>query len=141
MDAAVTKLRYCYKCGFQASTAESVCPRCRCPLQPSSGVRVRGMIMIALGGILVALMSWLTVLVIDAANPSVEGGPSFTGTDDQLLAVLALFALLIVFGFATTLAGFWQLIFGRRNRIIVWGAVGFAVVMAAMTYFVYLRLD
>ncbi len=141
MDAAVAKLRYCYKCGFQASTAESVCPQCRGPLQASSGVRIRGVIMIALGGLLVAFMSWLTMLAIDAAKPSADGGPSFTGTDDQLLAILALFALLIVFGFATALAGSWQLIFGRRNKIIIWGAVGFAVLMAAMTYFVYLRLD
>ncbi len=141
MEPSIAKLRYCYKCGFQASTAEPKCPRCRGPLQASSGVRIRGVIMIALGGFLIAFMSWLTILVMDAAKPNAEGGPSFTGTDDQLLAVLAFFALLIVFGFATALAGSWQVIFGRRNKFIVWGVVGFAVLMAVMANFVYLRLD
>ena len=97
--------------------------------------------MIILGGFLVAFMSYLTIWVIDAANPQAPSGASFTGSDDQLMAILGLFALLIVFGFATALAGFWQVIFGRRNKFIVWGALGFAVIMAAMTYFVYLRLD
>ena len=97
--------------------------------------------MIVLGSILVAFMSWLTIWAIDAANPNAVGGQRFTGSDDQLIAILALFALLIVFGFASALAGLWQVIFGRRNRFIVWGAVGFAIIMAAMTYFVYLKVD
>ncbi len=97
--------------------------------------------MVILGGILVAFMSYLTMWAIDAANPQTPDGASFTGSDDQLVLILGLFALLIVFGFAAALAGAWQLIFGRRNRFIVWGAVGFAVIMAAMTYFVYVRLD
>ena len=86
-------------------------------------------------------MSYLTMWAIDAANPQAPGGATFTGSDDQLLAILGLFALLIVFGFAATLAGSWQVIFGRRNKFIIWGAIGFAAIMAAMTYFVYVRLD
>ncbi len=141
METALAKLRYCYKCGYQASTAETVCPQCAGPLHPSSGARLRGALMVILGGILVAFMSYLTMWAIDAANPQTPDGASFTGSDDQLMLILGLFALLIVFGFAAALAGSWQLIFGRRNRFIVWGAVGFAVIMAAMTYFVYVRLD
>lgn len=97
--------------------------------------------MILLGGALVGFMSWPTMWTIDAANPNAEGGAQFTGSDDQLIAILSLFGLMIVFGFASALTGFWQLIFGRRNKFIVWGAIGFAIIMGAMTYFVYLRLD
>ena len=96
--------------------------------------------MILLGGLLVVFMSYLTMWAIDAANPQAPGGASFTGSDDQLNLILGLFAILIVFGFATTLSGFWQVIFGRRNRFIVWGAVGFALIMAGMSYLVYSRL-
>ena len=141
MDPAAAKLQYCSKCGYQALTADTACPRCRGPLQASSGVRVRGALMMVLGGSLVAFMSYLTMWAIDAANPQAPGGATFTGSDDQLLAILGLFALLIVFGFAATLAGSWQVIFGRRNKFIIWGAIGFAAIMAAMTYFVYVRLD
>lgn len=140
METPPSKLKYCYKCGYQASTSDASCPQCRGQLQASSGVRIRGTLMILLGVILVAFSSYLTMWVIDASNPQAPGGPKFTGSDDQQNAILGLFGLLIVFGFATTLAGFWQVIFGRRNRFIVWGAIGFAVIMAAMTYFVYIRL-
>ena len=140
MDTPKPKLRYCFKCGYQAATADVKCPQCRGPLNASSGARVRGALMILLGGILVAFMSYLTMWAIDASNPQAPGGTRFNGSDDQLTAILALFGILIVFGFATALAGFWQVIFGRRNRFIVWGAIGFAVIMAAMTYFVYSRL-
>ncbi len=142
MQTPVAKLKYCQKCGFQAATVETLCPQCHSPLQSSSSVRIRGgALMIGLGGFLVVFMSYLTMLVIDAANPQAPGGASFTGSDDQLIAIMGLFALLIVFGFATALAGSWQMIFGRRNRFIVWGALGCAVIMAAMAYFVYLRLE
>jgi membrane glycosyltransferase len=93
--------------------------------------------MIIVGAVLVAFMSYLTMWAVDAANTSAPGGPRFTGSDDQLLAILGLFVLIIVFGFSTALAGFWQVIFGRQNKFIVWGAIGFAVIMAAVTYFVY----
>jgi magnesium-transporting ATPase (P-type) len=141
MSAEAARLRYCYKCGYQAPTAESLCPQCRGDLQLSSGVRIRGILMVLLGGALVGFMSWLTMWAIDASNPNSEGGARFTGSDDQLFAILALFALIIVFGFASALTGFWQIIFGRRNKLIVWGALGFAIIMGAMTYFVYLRLE
>ena len=56
-------------------------------------------------------------------NPSSTGG-KFNGTREQLLMIFAIFGLVIVFGMIAFLTGLWQLIFGRRNKIFVWGVAG-----------------
>ena len=63
------------------------------------------------------------------ANPT-PGGARFTGTEQQKLIIIGLFASLLLFGVVSFATGMWQLIVGRRNRIFVWSVIASALLVA-----------
>jgi hypothetical protein len=73
---------------------------------------------------LMGVMGSVTIWAINVFNSPATGGTRFTGTQQEKMLILGLFGVLMVFGFLSFIAGLWQLILGRRNKIFVWAGVG-----------------
>ncbi len=114
--------RFCFKCKWEGETAEKLCPRCRKPTQTRGFIRATGAALAALGGVLIVIMGAVTIAVIGIIGQSGKPGTSarFTGTKDQMLMIFAVFGFVLLFGFVAVIAGLWQLIFGRRNMVLVY---------------------
>jgi hypothetical protein len=114
--------RFCFKCKWEGETAEKLCPRCHKATQTRGFIRATGAALVALGGFLIVVMGAITIgltgLFQQSGRPGV--GARFTGTKDQMLMILGIFGFVLLFGFVSVIAGLWQLIFGRRNMILVY---------------------
>lgn len=99
--------------------------------------RWRGGGLVVLGVILIAIM----VALITTTEPMLlypgrsYGGTRFTGTATEGLALLALFAGLLIFGVAAVVYGAWQIKTGRQDKRVMmvagvlWGMVVALVAM------------
>jgi hypothetical protein len=123
------KQRSCYKCGYTAETADKVCPQCGRQLHTATATRVRGAIMAACGLSILGIMGPITVLALNAMYNPTPGGSRFNGSGNEGLAIVGLFGMLLTFGAIAALIGGWQLVAGRRNRIVSRIAVAFAVLI------------
>ncbi len=113
--------RICFKCRWEGKSAERLCPRCRRPTQTRGFIRGTGAVLAALGGFLLVLMSVITVAVIGLiAQSGKPGSGQFTGTKTQMILMFGVFGFVLLFGFVSLIAGLWQLVFGRRNMILVY---------------------
>lgn len=126
----------CFKCNWEGETAETACPRCGKLLRSKSTIRVLGGVLIFLGGFLTVVPAVLTVVVMNViANSDKPGSTTkFTGSDTNMFFMFAIFAVVFMFGLASLAAGFWQLIFGRRNKILVWIVLGLAALFLIAAY-------
>ncbi len=127
----------CYKCGFQADTTASLCPQCNGLLQTSRSIRIRGSLLALCGGSLVLFMGYIGWWMLGAAINTSPLGPRFNGTMEQARMIAALVGIVIVFGLASFVTGVWQLAFGKRNRVFVWGVCSLAALLFVLAgYFI-----
>ena len=96
-------------------------------MQTSVEIRVRGFLMVVLGGCLVAFMGYISLWMLTPAGDGGPGHSRFTGTHEQMLMIAGLFGLIIVLGLISFITGLWQLILGRRNRLFVRAIVGLGI--------------
>jgi cytochrome bd-type quinol oxidase subunit 2 len=113
----------CFKCSFRGETDRESCPQCGKKLRTSKNIRVRGVIQIVTGVILVLMMAALSffigVLVTKgAADP--ETAKKMADQRSFLLTVYLLFGVLALFGLNGIVMGTWQAITGRRNKVLMW---------------------
>lgn len=122
--------RFCFKCKWEGESAEKICPRCRKPTQTRGFIRGTGAVLVVLGGFLIAMMSIITIVVVGIIQQSNKPGSTarFTGTKDQMVLMFGIFGFVLLFGFVSLAAGLWQLIFGRRNMILVYFILALGVV-------------
>ncbi len=97
--------------------------------------------MVATGAVLMGFMGYLILWVLTAFSNTSSAGSRFTGTEPEKLMIVGRFSMLIVFGFFALVTGGWQLVFGRRNRVLSWSVVAVGIVLAIGTGFVIWRLD
>jgi hypothetical protein len=133
--AAPPQLHFCFKCRWEGRTFLPACPRCGRGLFSQTNVRVRGVLMTFLGLFLSGLMSviafFVTAFLIQTAkNPKNSAG--FKGEEHLLIMIYLIFGGVIAMGVTMILAGLWQVIFGRRNMILIW--IFFALIF--VTFFV-----
>ena len=114
-----SKLRICYKCNYEGITPNKQCPRCSRFLYTQARIRVLGAVLIFLGGFIAVMMAAIIFFVFNIASGNAQG-QRFTGDEMQLLFVLGILGLTLAVGVSFMIAGLWQVIFGRRNKIIVW---------------------
>lgn len=110
----------CSKCSYVASGDVTRCPECGSWMRTAQGTRRRGWMLIVLGFLLVGIMGTITFRVAPimlSSGPS--AGATYTGTPEQALLILGLFAIIIVFGLTCMGSGLWQIVTGRRNIWIV----------------------
>jgi magnesium-transporting ATPase (P-type) len=120
--SANTTYRFCFKCKWEGESADALCPRCRKPTKTQSFIRGTGVVLVALGGFLLAVMSVITVAVIGVVQQSgkPETGTRFTGSKDDMILMFAVFGFVLLFGLVALIAGLWQVVLGRRNMILVY---------------------
>ena len=133
--AAPPQLQFCFKCRWEGRTIMTICPRCRRGLFSQTNVRWRGVALTILGLFLSGLMSVIAVfvaLLVAAAAKDPRNGANFNGKEPLLVLGCLIFAGVIGIGVAMILAGLWQIIFGRRNMVLIW--IFFALIF--LTFFV-----
>lgn len=137
----VARDRSCYKCGYYASTPLTVCPQCRSVLFTYTSTRVRGGLLVLIGIILMAMMTKILLWELAAFANTNSLNARFNGTEQQKMLIFCLFVVLILFGFASFATGIWQLIFGRRNKLFVWGMYGLSLLIAVGSGLVFWFFD
>ena len=122
--------RTCPKCGYIRETAETNCPDCGKPLQKVSTIKILGVVLVALGGSLLAFMSWLSLWAYGTISNSSGSGSRFNGTAQDLVFMIFVFGLVMAIALGVTAGGFWQIVFGRRNKSIVFAVIGLGIIFA-----------
>ena len=122
--------RTCPKCGDIRETADEKCRDCGKPLQKVSTIRALGVFLVVLGGSLFAFMSWLSFWAYGTiANPSASGS-HFNGTPKDMLFMIFVFGLVISISLGAMAGGLWQIVFGKRNKLIVFAAIILGIAFA-----------
>ena len=121
--ANAPQMHFCFKCRWEGRTAQKICPQCGRRLFSQTNVRVRGILMTVLGLFLSGFMSviafFVTTMLMEAAkNP--KTGAKFNGDQNMLVMIYLIFAGVIAMGVTVTIAGLWQVVFGRRNMFLIW---------------------
>lgn len=120
--------RACPKCGYIRETSETNCDFCGKLLQKISTVRISAVVLIVLGTLLLGIMSWLSLWIYGAMSPSGNpNGSRFNGSGSDALFIIFVFGLIISISLGVTTAGFWQIIFGKRNKLIVFTVAGLGI--------------
>lgn len=126
--------RNCFKCNYEAICERGNCPRCRTTRLRSAGeIRLLGFLMTVIGTLLLAMMSVISVVCASLifAPPKPGSNVRFTGDETDIAFIFGIFAVVLIIGLLSASAGVWQLIFGRRNlvllRLSIW--LGFALLI------------
>jgi hypothetical protein len=79
---------------------------------------------------LITVMGFISLWTLQVFSGDVSG-THFTGTEQQKVIIMGLFASLLLLGLVSLIVGIYQLATGRRKRIFVWAslAVAFLVVI------------
>jgi hypothetical protein len=113
----------CFKCSFRGETADAACPKCGKKLRTAKNIRIRGVIQIVTGVVLVAMMIGLAVFigvaVMNAAQDAAQA-KRIAGERTLFIGIYGLFAVITIFGLNGIAMGAWQLTFGRRNKVFIW---------------------
>ncbi|MEP6902490.1 MAG: hypothetical protein ABJA66_12115, partial [Actinomycetota bacterium] len=86
-------------------------------------IRVRGVVMTVLGLFLSGFMSVIAVFVtglLMTAAQKPETNARLNQEPHLFMLVYLIFGGVIAMGLVVTIAGIWQIIFGRRNMILIW---------------------
>ena len=125
LAAAIGPAEYkeCFKCSFRGETAQMDCPECGKKLRTSKNIRTRGVIQIVTGVLLVLMMAGLSifigVLVAKGANDP-ETAKKLADQRNFMLTIYAFFGMLALFGLNGIVMGTWQVVTGRRNKVLMW---------------------
>ncbi len=123
--------RTCFKCKYEADIAQSKCPSCGGNMKTRTQIRVLGFIMTLLSGFLVVFMSvtafYMYNLIQQSGKPDISA--KFTGDQNDILMIIAVFGLVILFGVVGLIAGLWQMILGKRNLVLVYTVLGIGAVL------------
>lgn len=85
--------------------------------------------MVIMSVFLIALMSTISSWMYGVVFlPETANGARFNGTENQLMLIAGTFGFIFLFSFIGLITGLWQLIFGRRNRILVWTVMAFGFI-------------
>lgn len=126
----IVQHKTCFKCKYEGQTAEKLCPRCRKRLRTGTEIRTLGGVLAALGAFLVVMMGAITFFAIGLVSQSGKTGTGarFSGTKDQMYIMFGIFGFVLLFGFTSLVAGLWQLLFGRRNMMLIYIILGLGVI-------------
>ena len=118
------EFRQCFKCNYEATTGEVICPRCRnAKFYTSGNIRRRGFVVMACGlfvaGLMGAVAVFVAFLLLGATN-NPDSSKKISESLPVLIVTYGLFAALILLGLHFVVTGGWMAIFGKRNRVLVW---------------------
>lgn len=111
--------RVCPKCNEIVNTSETVCINCGRKMMPASRIRMLGWLSFGCGVFLVGLMSWLSFWIYNAITRSGEPGQgTFRGGPEVIAFIIVVFGLVLTFGLFAIITGLWQIIYGKRNKVL-----------------------
>lgn len=118
--------RTCFKCRYEANIANLKCPKCGRKLRTRTQVRVLGLFLTLISGLLTGFMSVLAFGIYGVIQNSGKPGATakFTGDQNDIWLIAAVFGLVILFSLVGLVTGLWQLIFGKRNLILTYTVLG-----------------
>ncbi len=118
--------RFCYKCHFPARPADARCPRCGGALKTRANIRMLGGVLVFLGGFIAVIMLGVLALMIGifAQTPASK----VRGEEAKVMLALGVVLATLGIGISFAVAGLWQIIFGKRNKWIVWISLALVVV-------------
>lgn len=111
--------RVCPKCNDIVNTSETACPRCGRKMMPASRIKMLGWLSLFCGIFLISLMSWLSIWIYQAISRSREPGyGTFRGGPEVVGFIIVVFGLVLTLGLFAVISGLWQIIYGKRNKIL-----------------------
>jgi hypothetical protein len=123
-----SQTRFCYKCHRPAGAFDPKCQRCGCKaLRTKATIRTLGGVLIFLGGFISALMAVVGVVFYGVLAQADRR--QVNASEGELLFAAGIIALTFAVGVAFAFAGVWQIIFGRRNGLIVWISIGLVIAL------------
>jgi hypothetical protein len=122
-----SKPRFCYKCHRPAGDFDKRCQHCGGVVRTKATIRILGGVLIFLGGFISVMMAFVGLFMYGALMQT--NGSRFNGSESELMFAAGIIGLTFVVGISFALAGLWQIIFGRRNTVIVWVSVGLVIVL------------
>jgi hypothetical protein len=94
-------------------------------MRSPGALRALGVVLVVLGGALMAgmaVLSWVIYGTVTNTDP--RASTKFTGDESDIVFMFAIFALVFFIGLTAFVAGLWQVVFGKRNLILVWIMMG-----------------
>ncbi len=117
------EFRSCFKCRFEGNIAQDICPQCGKRLFTATNVRWRGFFLALIGlflsGFMAAVAFFVSTLLMGAMN-NPDSARKINNESSMLLMIYGIFGLVILMGMTSILMGIWQMVFGKRNRFLIW---------------------
>jgi len=102
-------------------------------IKSPAALRALGVVLVVLGGALMggmAVLSWIMYGIVNNTDP--RATTKFTGSESDMMFMFAVFALVFFIGLTAFVAGLWQVIFGKRNLILVWIMLGLGAIFVVL---------
>jgi hypothetical protein len=119
---------FCEKCKFETGEFVRNCPRCGEALRSTRTVRITGWLLVVPGGGLTLGMAYLSFVVWILIQRADDNGPGarFTGDSTDAAMIYGVFGAVIGLSLTFVFAGIWQIVYGRRNKKLVFVALALA---------------
>ena len=124
-------LTRCYNCGYETYKLMSHCPQCGRGMQSKRWSRRYGFVLLVLGLIITVVIGW----ILSAIGPKLLGasgsgaGLRFSGTRSQARLALGILSAVEVFGLTATCYGLWQVVTGRRSKLVIYFAIALCLLV------------
>jgi hypothetical protein len=108
-------------CGVTIEGSHKKCPHCGWTMNSARLIRIRGVVLILCGVVLVGLMgtiTWNLLPMLLYPEKAIAAG-DFTGTPQQADTFLTLFLAVLAFGFLSLVNGIYMTVSGRQSRVFV----------------------
>lgn len=109
--------RTCSKCNNVRETPDVICPDCGNFLQSVNRIRLIGAFLVIVGVALFGFMIWLALWMLNAAAQT--GKSNYYGSPGQTAFLIFVFGLVILVSLNAAAGGVWQIVFGRRNKLLM----------------------
>lgn len=110
--------KLCSKCNQIIETSETNCLKCGKRLESVKRIRTLGAISVTLSFSVLVAMILLAFWIYSIINQS-QTTTKFNGNTQDLGFIFYIFGLVITICLATITAGLWQIIFGKRNKVLM----------------------
>ena len=75
-------------------------------------------------------LSWWMYNAITAPTPA-GSSPRFTGGPQDITFMVFVFGLVMIIGLVSLIGGLWQIVFGKRNKTLVYIIIGLGAIFIA----------
>ncbi len=131
-------LNRCYNCGFETHKLMSHCPQCGRSMQSKRWSRRYGVNLLIIGALITGVIGFVLLLTLPMLlHPGTShGGSRFSGSAGEAILALGVLGAVEAFGITAMFYGLWQIVTGRRSKWVIYFAVGIALLLFLVAFFV-----